>query len=259
MFQKRTAIDKEYARNRQKAGRRRLVAQTETETLQLLFSFVAGADGKLSDAEVAEYSSFMTQCSTSDVEGAPQVDLSVVSATSSDVVGQLRRYMGACRPSLASRRRLLRALNQLAVCDGVVNQDEAFALDEIAKHLQLTAKKEATRGRSSRFSARKGDATEHAHEFASATRGKMSHVVDDSAGGVLWCYAVLGCSPHDSDDVVKRAYRRLAALLHPDKYSARAASPEQVRVHQHEFQRLQEAYEQVKRLRATGEQGPSRW
>jgi DnaJ-domain-containing protein 1 len=254
MFQKRRTIDKEYIRNRRKADRQRLVAKTEAETLQLLFSFVAGADGKLSDGEAAEYSSFMAQCSNCDLAGARGVGPGAAVSTSGDLVGQLRRYMSVCRPSLASRRKLLRALNQLALCDGAVNQDEVLALDKVARHLQLTARTESTRELNNRFSAQRDGAAAHADEFASTMGRKASGAVDDRLGGALWCYAVLGCSHHDSDDVVKRAYRRLAALLHPDKYSARAASPEQVRVHQQEFQRLQEAYEEVKRLRATGQQ-----
>ncbi len=254
MFQKRRAVDKEYIRNRRKVERQRLVTKTEAETLQLLFLFVAEADGKLSDAEAAEYSSFIGECSTFAVVEAGQVDSNVSSSTSGDVVGQLRRYMSVCRPTLTSRRKLLRALRRLAACDGVINEGEILALDEVATILQLTATRETTRERNNRFSTRRSGAAEHVGESASGTRHKTSRATDDTPGGAPWCYAVLGCSQFDSDDVVKKAYRRLASLLHPDKYSARGASPEQIRVHQQEFQRLQEAYEEVKRLRSIGRQ-----
>jgi DnaJ-domain-containing protein 1 len=252
MFQKRSAGEKEAIKNRRRTERQRLVARTEAETLQLLFSFVAAADAKLSEREVAEYSSFMGECSTCSLVGSGRVGPSFTSPTIHEVVGQLRRYMSTCRPTVASRRKLLRALSRLAACDGVVNEDETLALNEVARLLQLSVTRDSTRDRRSRFSGRTSHAAEHMDKNTSGRGAKASRRNGDSPTNAPRCYAVLGCSEDDSDEIIKRAYRRLASLLHPDRCSATAASPEQIRVHQRDFQRLQEAYEEVKRLRAAG-------
>jgi DnaJ-domain-containing protein 1 len=253
MFQKRRTIDKEYLKNRRKAERQRLVAKTESETLGLLFSFVAGADGDFSDEEQAEFPSFMAECARYTTQDAESGGFNAVASARGDVLGQLRRYMSVCRPTLASRRRLLRALKRLAECDGVLNEQEASALDGVAGPLQLAVERESSRERNTRFSARRSGAADDERESASGARERSSQRSGHTPVDDLWCYAVLGCSQYDSEEVVKHAYRRLAALLHPDKYSARALSPEQIRVHEREFQRLQEAYVEVKRLRAAGD------
>jgi curved DNA-binding protein CbpA len=64
-----------------------------------------------------------------------------------------------------------------------------------------------------------------------------------------WSYEYLGCTEHDTDDTIKRAYRRLAVKLHPDKHASHALSPEQTLSHLRAFQKLQQAYEAIWRLR----------
>lgn len=62
-------------------------------------------------------------------------------------------------------------------------------------------------------------------------------------------YAVLGCSPEDSDDEVKRCYRQRVHEYHPDKIAAKGLPDEFTRFAQDKFREIQEAWEQIKSTR----------
>ena len=64
-----------------------------------------------------------------------------------------------------------------------------------------------------------------------------------SLGGCDWAFSALGVGPDDDTEAIRRAYRRLALKLHPDRNHQ--ASCEQ-------FQRLAEAWEAVQAARLTG-------
>jgi DnaJ like chaperone protein len=62
-------------------------------------------------------------------------------------------------------------------------------------------------------------------------------------------YAVLGCSPDDDDDQVKRCYRQRVREYHPDKIAAKGLPDEFTRFAQDKFREIQEAWEQIKTAR----------
>ena len=62
-------------------------------------------------------------------------------------------------------------------------------------------------------------------------------------------YAVLGCSPGDTDDQVKRCYRQRVQEYHPDKIAAKGLPDEFTRFAQDKFREIQDAWEQIKAAR----------
>jgi DnaJ like chaperone protein len=62
-------------------------------------------------------------------------------------------------------------------------------------------------------------------------------------------YAVLGCSPHDSDDMIKSSYRKLVREFHPDAIAAKGLPEEFTAFAQEKFRKIQEAYENIKKER----------
>lgn len=62
-------------------------------------------------------------------------------------------------------------------------------------------------------------------------------------------YAVLGCSPDDPDDIVKRSYRQRVQEYHPDKIAAKGLPDEFTRFAQDKFREIQDAWEQIKAAR----------
>jgi DnaJ like chaperone protein len=59
-------------------------------------------------------------------------------------------------------------------------------------------------------------------------------------------YAVLGCSPTDSDDQVKRCYRQRVQEYHPDKIAAKGLPDEFNRFAHDKFREIQDAWNQIK-------------
>lgn len=62
-------------------------------------------------------------------------------------------------------------------------------------------------------------------------------------------YAILGVSPADPVDVIRKKYRELAQQWHPDKLVSKGASPEALRHAEKKFQEINEAYEKIMELK----------
>lgn len=62
-------------------------------------------------------------------------------------------------------------------------------------------------------------------------------------------YTILGCSPQDSDDKLKKAYRKLVNEYHPDKVSSKGLPEEFQKVAQQKFLEIQNAWDQIKKER----------
>lgn len=62
-------------------------------------------------------------------------------------------------------------------------------------------------------------------------------------------YAVLGCTAEDSEESLKKQYRKLVQDFHPDKIAAKGLPEEFTKFAQEKFQQIQHAYETVKKAR----------
>ena len=60
-------------------------------------------------------------------------------------------------------------------------------------------------------------------------------------------YETLGLESTASDDDIKKAYRKMAVKHHPDKFNQ--SGEEQLKAAKEKFQKIQEAYEQIKKER----------
>ena len=62
-------------------------------------------------------------------------------------------------------------------------------------------------------------------------------------------YAVLGCSRTDSDETIKKKYRKLVMEYHPDRVTAKGLPEEFAKVATEKFREIQEAYDFVMKER----------
>ena len=62
-------------------------------------------------------------------------------------------------------------------------------------------------------------------------------------------YSTLGCSPSDSDDKVKRAYRKLVSEYHPDKVTSKGLPEEFEKMAKAKFIEIQNAWDLIKKER----------
>lgn len=59
-------------------------------------------------------------------------------------------------------------------------------------------------------------------------------------------YAALGCSPQDSEEHIKRQYRKLVSEVHPDKIASKGLPEAFIQFANDKFREIQEAYEKIK-------------
>lgn len=62
-------------------------------------------------------------------------------------------------------------------------------------------------------------------------------------------YSVLGCSPSDTEEQIKKAYRKLVNEYHPDKIASKGLPEEFHQVAGEKFREIQKAYEQIRKER----------
>ena len=128
------------------------------------------------------------------------------------VAAQIGQFM-----DVSSRLQLLHYLFQLAKADGVVHGREVETITRIADRMRISV----------------ADFNSIKAMFVSQTR--------ESA------YEILEIPSTATDEEVKKAYRKMAVKYHPDKVSH--LGEEHQRMANEKFQRLTEAYDQVKKER----------
>jgi DnaJ like chaperone protein len=62
-------------------------------------------------------------------------------------------------------------------------------------------------------------------------------------------YAVLGCTSGDTNEQIKKQYRKLVSEYHPDKIISKGLPDEFIKFANDKFNEIQEAYEAVKKER----------
>lgn len=183
-------------------------------SLLVLIAAMMKVDGKVVRSELDYVKKFLVQ--NFGEQGAKEAlvmlkDLLKQDIPVTDVCEQITEHV-----NYSSRLQLLHFLNELAFTDGRMNASEERLLEVIANGLHITqADKESL-------------------------RAMFKNTVQD------W-YKILEIEASASDDEVKKAYRRMAMKYHPDKVSTMG---EDVKRAAHEkFQKLNEAYEKIKKER----------
>lgn len=117
---------------------------------------------------------------------------------------------------VAGRLELLHLLFGIAQADGRLETVELRLLEKMALNMRITPA-----------------------DFASI----QAMFIEQTDGA----YTILEIEPDASDDEVKKAYRRMAAKHHPDKVAAMGEEVQQAA--KEKFQKINEAYEQIKKQR----------
>jgi len=128
-----------------------------------------------------------------------------------EVCMQIRQHM-----ILSHKLQLIHYLFGIAQADGEIQQNELDIISQIAHYLGISEK-----------------------DFTSIKAMFVKDVDTD--------YKILEIDPSASDDEVRKAYRRMAMKYHPDKVSH--LGEEFQKSAKEKFQRLQQAYENIKRSR----------
>jgi DnaJ-domain-containing protein 1 len=235
-FAKRTPEQRNWERLRRKEARAKILRNQADYVRQVSFTYVVFSDGDSNAAEIRFASSSGVKLN--------QAHCDIKDLNRSNDLRALRS-IPTTYFNITARRSLLRELRSLALCDGPLCAAEKAALESIAEALKINRVQSKTA---------RGTASSHGAAQRRNVRKEASHTSKGaptrSALQIPWCYEFLGCTPTDTDQKIKSAYRRLAVRYHPDKHAALINEPEKIRHHVEAFQKLQTAYEEVQRLRS---------
>jgi DnaJ-domain-containing protein 1 len=225
-------------------SRKRLIERVEDDAIFAACAYITCADGRPSPSEESFILDYLASNSRGEGDYVRVTAASIAAVTKDVTISKLRSYRLTCRLSITKQRRLIDGLLRLASCDQPLNDHELEAVREIAEALGFPIEKHTSLRRLLGLSRPASGKSAQPERFRREGRDRSAPPAPHQ-----WCYDTLGCSEKDSDETVKRAYRRLAATLHPDKHAGESREPDSLLAHQRDFQRLQDAYTILKRLR----------
>lgn len=222
-------------------------------TTFLLMGFIAKADGRVSEEEVAHTEALFQQLGLSDEQRHQAILLfKEGSAESYDPQLAVSTFLQGSGGHKMLKRTLIMFLAALAFADSELHQAEhnamlqvgellGYSRAEVDAFLQMTSAQAQFHSgdRAEGFSRRR------AHEQ------HQRYARDEPRGSLSDAYAALGVDKSAPDKVVKRAYRQLMSQNHPDKLSARGVPEEMLRLATEKSQEIQGAYELIRKSRGS--------
>lgn len=139
-------------------------------------------------------------------------------------------------PAHKDRVQIIYFLVGMAFIDGAVNRKELNFTNNLAMRLGLTPKE---------FESIIG-----MHQSYEEKSQKAKQVTAPKVSKLELCSQILGVSQQASMDEIKKAYRKLVKLHHPDRFYN--SSPEQQKIAEERFLSIQKAYEIMEILKKTG-------
>lgn len=204
-----------------------------TTAFQLL-GHMAKADGRISEAEVAQTESYMDQLGLSPEHRREAITLFKQGADASfnpDATVQTFRATCGRHPNLVQM--LVVYLVNLAMADGDFDQAEESVLRQVASGLGIpsVAFEQLLRMMRAQDAFRPGNAPPTQNALALA-------------------YEAIGVKSDASDAEIKRAYRKLMSQYHPDKLTGQGMPEDMVKAATERSQEIQAAYDTIKKSRA---------
>ncbi|UJP06538.1 MAG: co-chaperone DjlA [Nitrosomonas sp.] len=202
------------------------------ETTFILMGRLAKADGRVSETEVAHVEQFMQKLGMSGDQRLRAIALfKQGTAIDYDIHPQLGEFLSTCGYSSNLKQMLLVYLIIMGLSDGHLNDAEKALLLTVAGRLG--------------YSAAEFD------QLLSMVMNQMhfSGGHASSASALEDAYKALGVDESNSDQEIKRAYRRLMSQYHPDKLMGQGVPEEMIAVATEQAQEVQTAYDLIKKHR----------
>ncbi len=214
---------------------RQQVQRVFYETVFRLMGHLAKADGRISEEEIAQAESFMSQMGLTDEHRREAIGLFKEGAASTFAVDEtMIRFQSRCGHYRQLQQILLEYLFHIAFADGDFHAAERRSLESIAGWLGVSPG--AFEQLLQMYHAQFG--------FAGSGTGARS-----SADMLGEAYKALGIEPSASDRELKRAYRKLISEHHPDKLIAEGVPEDMLQLATEKVQEITAAYELIEKSR----------
>lgn len=229
---------------------RRVGVNSQSHTQEVFFNttftvmgHLAKADGRVSESEIRAAENVMREMRLSAERRAEARSLfRQGKAPDFDLDTAIQAFNEACGRRVNLKVMFLQIQFSAVWADGDFSESERIILVRIARSLgipdQLFHQIEALVG----AFARRAGGRDWSGAGPSSSQTQASEIKQS--------YAILGVSPRDDDDQIKRAYRKLMNQHHPDKLVAKGLPEEMMEVATRRAAEIQNAYDVVKQARA---------
>lgn len=210
--------------------------QTFFDTSFQLLGHLAKADGRISEAEVAQAEALMRQLGIQGAQREQAIALFRQGADPGfDVGAALARFQRDCAGPRLIGHTLLSLLVGMAMADGQLSDSERQVLLRVASAVGMSAQQlDQLLGMV--------EAQSHFHDYQPGARAAGADQLADA-------YRALGVAPDCTERELKRAYRKLMSEHHPDKLVARGVPESMMKVATEKAQEIQAAYELIRKSR----------
>lgn len=209
------------------------------ESTFLLSGFLAKADGRVSEQEIAHTEQLFVQLGLSADQRKEAIELFRQGAEDTfELEPAVAAFVQVCGSQRQLQQMLLLFLISLAHADQQLDPAEHAALVRIAGLMDISAAKLQNL-------LRMAQAQEQFHSHGAGAGGATSA----SGGSLQEAYVALGVKNSVNDKDLKRAYRKLMSENHPDKLIAKGVPEHMIKLATERSQEIQAAYEMIRKHR----------
>ncbi len=241
--------------------RRRIESAFFTATFSVM-GHLAKADGRVSEAEIALAETVMSRLQLSGERRSAAITLFRQGKQPGfDLDGVIARFRRECVGRRLLTQLFLEVQLQAAYADGEPSGAKRRVLEQIREGLGISAllfrQLENLVRMQRRFAgAAAGGAggwreqTWRQGSGAGGRSGGAGRRAQRSGPTLKDAYSLLGVGPKDSDDAIKRAYRKLLSQHHPDKLVSKGLPEDMIRLASQKTHEIRRAYEMIQASRA---------
>ena len=215
------------------------------ETTFTLLGFIAKADGRVSEAEVAQTESLFAQLRLNVAQRRDAIaHFKRGSAADFDPSESIAAFRDCIGPRRQAQHTLMAFLVGIALADGSLSHPERDALYRVA-HLLSLPRPEVEQ----LISMLTAQAQFHQGGFQGGAGWSRRGGAAPVRSNLQQAYAALGVDANISDVELKRRYRKLMSENHPDKLIAEGVPDELLRVATERSQEISSAYDVIRQAR----------